>query len=148
MGLKRLYMVLYIHQNFIIQIIISAWRLSKHELIPSSIHSAPAASPILCGISWRNFLTFYSYCYFFWYSKHITVRVAVVKGNAYGHGAIPASRYLMESGAIDRLAVATVMEAIQLRRAGVGGAIHVLGKTIDIDLIRTYYIVNSLGTLL
>lgn len=57
----------------------------------------------------------------------LTGRVAVVKGNAYGHGAVPVARYLMATGVADRLAVATMDEAVQLRLAGIDGVIHVLG---------------------
>jgi alanine racemase len=47
-----------------------------------------------------------------------TVEVmAVVKANAYGHGAIQVARVALESGA-GRLAVARVAEGIQLRWAG------------------------------
>ena len=56
--------------------------------------------------------------------------MAVVKGNAYGHGAVQVARYLMDTGAADRLAVATVDEAVQLRLSGVDGVIHVLGRVI------------------
>lgn len=50
--------------------------------------------------------------------------LAVVKADAYGHGAVRAARALSEA---DGLAVARVEEALALRRAGVGGAILVLG---------------------
>lgn len=53
----------------------------------------------------------------------------MIKGNAYGHGAIPVARYLRQTGAVDRLAVANIAEAVQLRQAGIGGIIHILGKT-------------------
>ena len=43
--------------------------------------------------------------------------MAVVKADAYGHGAIPCARTALVSGA-DSLAVATVDEALELRRAG------------------------------
>lgn len=56
------------------------------------------------------------------------VRVAVVKGNAYGHGAVPVARYFIATDAADRLAVATVDEAVQLRNAGIDAVIHVLGN--------------------
>ena len=42
---------------------------------------------------------------------------AVVKANAYGHGAIEVSKVAVECGA-DFLAVATVEEGLELRRAG------------------------------
>lgn len=53
---------------------------------------------------------------------------AVVKGEAYGHGAVPVSRRALAAGA-DRLAVATPREAMHLRRAGVDGPLLVLGPT-------------------
>ena len=43
--------------------------------------------------------------------------IAVVKANAYGHGAVPVSRVAVEAGA-GRLAVALVEEAVELREAG------------------------------
>lgn len=51
---------------------------------------------------------------------------AVVKANAYGHGALEVSRVAVECGA-DFLAVATVDEALQLRRAGFDLPILILG---------------------
>ncbi|MBR4153575.1 MAG: alanine racemase [Selenomonadaceae bacterium] len=51
---------------------------------------------------------------------------AVVKANAYGHGAIEVSKVAVECGA-DFLAVATVGEAIELRRAGFNLPILILG---------------------
>jgi len=38
------------------------------------------------------------------------------------------ARYLKQTGAVDRLAVANIAEAVQLRQAGIGGIIHVLGR--------------------
>lgn len=49
----------------------------------------------------------------------------VVKGDAYGHGAIHVAKALVEAGA-DGLCVATIDEAIALREAGVRGALIVL----------------------
>ena len=43
--------------------------------------------------------------------------IGVVKANAYGHGAVAVARTLVEAG-VERLAVATVDEAIELRAAG------------------------------
>ena len=51
--------------------------------------------------------------------------IAVVKANAYGHGAIEVSRTLLAEGA-ELLAVATIDEGITLRRAGVSAPIVVL----------------------
>ena len=52
--------------------------------------------------------------------------LAVVKADAYGHGAVRAARALSGAGA-DGLAVAREEEALALRRAGVEGTILVLG---------------------
>ena len=52
--------------------------------------------------------------------------MAVVKANAYGHGAIPIARAALAAGA-DELAVATVDEAAQLRGAGIVAPILVFG---------------------
>ena len=54
--------------------------------------------------------------------------LAVVKANAYGHGAIPCARKLQECGA-DFLAVATVPEGAELRQAGITLPILCLGQT-------------------
>lgn len=45
--------------------------------------------------------------------------IPVIKGNAYGHGAIPLARTLVEIGC-RRLAVGKVCEAAELRNAGIG----------------------------
>ena len=54
--------------------------------------------------------------------------IAVVKANAYGHGAEIVGPAALAAGA-DRLAVATLGEAIALRRAGVTAPILLLGYT-------------------
>jgi len=51
--------------------------------------------------------------------------IAVVKANAYGHGAIEVSRTLLRHGA-ERLAVATLGEGLALRAAGIDAPILVL----------------------
>lgn len=51
---------------------------------------------------------------------------AVVKANAYGHGALPIARAVLAAGA-DSVAVATVDEAVQLRTGGIAGPLMVLG---------------------
>ena len=51
---------------------------------------------------------------------------AVVKANAYGHGAIPVAVTCMEAG-VDYFAVALVQEAVELREAGITRPILVLG---------------------
>src|SRR5262245_2718799 len=52
--------------------------------------------------------------------------MAVVKANAYGHGALPVSRLLEAEGAA-RLGVASVEEGIELRRGGLSIPILCLG---------------------
>lgn len=42
-----------------------------------------------------------------------------VKADAYGHGAVPVSRHVQETGTADQLGVATVPEALELRGAGI-----------------------------
>ncbi len=54
--------------------------------------------------------------------------MAVVKANAYGHGAVPVARALNAEG-IDHFCVATVAEGVELRSAGIMGEILVLGYT-------------------
>ena len=51
--------------------------------------------------------------------------MAVVKANAYGHGAVTIARTVLQNGA-SCLAVANLAEAIQLRRAGIDAPILVL----------------------
>ena len=51
---------------------------------------------------------------------------AVVKANAYGHGAVPVAHKALEAGAY-YLAVATVSEALELRAAGITAPILILG---------------------
>lgn len=53
---------------------------------------------------------------------------AVVKANAYGHGSIQSAKTFLENGA-DRLAVATLSEAIELRNANIDVPILILGYT-------------------
>ncbi|MEX2238833.1 MAG: alanine racemase [Dehalococcoidia bacterium] len=52
--------------------------------------------------------------------------VAMVKANAYGHGAVAVGRAALEAGA-SRLGVVSVDEALQLRAAGVSAPILVVG---------------------
>ncbi|MGN0983477.1 MAG: serine racemase VanT catalytic subunit, partial [Gemmiger sp.] len=54
--------------------------------------------------------------------------MAVVKADAYGHGARPVSRLLQREGVRD-FAVACLQEGIALRKGGIRGAILVLGWT-------------------
>lgn len=71
---------------------------------------------------------------------------AVVKANGYGHGSVEIAQTFLDNGA-DRLAVAVLTEAIELRNAGIKAPILVLGytptslfeKAIELDIIQTIY---------
>ncbi len=54
--------------------------------------------------------------------------LAVVKANAYGHGAVMCAQTLLSAGA-DYLAVATIEEALELRKADILAPILILGNT-------------------
>ena len=72
--------------------------------------------------------------------------MAVVKANAYGHGALEVARRALDSGA-DCLGVARLHEAVALRQAGIDAMILVLGVTppelarpaLDNDLTLTLF---------
>jgi len=76
--------------------------------------------------------------------------MAVVKADAYGHGAYEVARTLLDNG-VCYLAVAFIDEAIQLRENGIKVPILVLGYTpseyagtlIDLDIIPTIYNFSS-----
>jgi alanine racemase len=75
-----------------------------------------------------------------------TKLMTILKADGYGHGAVPISKELVKIG-IDRFAVATIEEAIILRKNGINGEILILGytsddmanKIIEYDLIQTVY---------
>ncbi|NEP50690.1 MAG: alanine racemase [Moorea sp. SIO3C2] len=60
--------------------------------------------------------------------RHPTQLMAVVKADAYGHGALTVARTAIEAGA-GGLCVATVPEGIQLRQRGIKATILLLGAT-------------------
>ena len=72
--------------------------------------------------------------------------LATVKANAYGHGAVPVARRLVELGA-DYLAAACLSEARELRQAGIEAPILILGYTppelaaeiVDLDVTQTVF---------
>ena len=64
-----------------------------------------------------------------------TELMAIVKADAYGHGAIDVSQVAIASGSA-WLGVATIPEGIQLRRAGITAPIVVLGATNGVDEIK------------
>ena len=67
--------------------------------------------------------------------------MAVVKADAYGHGAVECSKILLENGA-DFLGVACRDEAMQLRNAGIKAPILILGASFDEDVED--YIINDI----
>ncbi|HEY9728262.1 MAG TPA: alanine racemase [Chroococcales cyanobacterium] len=64
-----------------------------------------------------------------------TQLMAVVKADAYGHGAIVVARTALDAGA-GGLCVATLQEGIQLREAGIEAAILLLGATNTPEQVR------------
>ena len=54
--------------------------------------------------------------------------IAVIKADAYGHGAVPVAWALKEAGA-DYFGVATPDEAVELREAGIADPVLVLGSS-------------------
>ncbi|WP_027364179.1 alanine racemase [Desulfotruncus alcoholivorax] len=74
--------------------------------------------------------------------------MAVVKADAYGHGAIPVARTLLENGATF-LGVARVSEGIILRQAGIDVPVLVLGYTVpeDFDNLISYQLTQTIYNL-
>lgn len=74
-----------------------------------------------------------------------TKMMAIVKANAYGHGAVPVSKALYDL--VDGYGVATAEEAMELREAGIDKMILILGytpmswydKIIEHDISQTVY---------
>ncbi len=72
--------------------------------------------------------------------------IAVIKADAYGHGAVEIAEVLLENGA-SRFAVAIITEAIELRNSGIEAPIMILGYTpiefgeelIKYDIEQTVY---------
>jgi alanine racemase len=65
------------------------------------------------------------------YTRHVGPNVevmAVVKANAYGHGALPVARAALQAGAT-RLAVHRALEGVELRQGGIDAPILVMGYT-------------------
>ena len=73
--------------------------------------------------------------------------LAVVKANAYGHGAAPVALALEQAGAT-MLACADIEEGIVLRRAGVGVPILVFGalSVSDLDGLFEYRLTPTIST--
>lgn len=75
-----------------------------------------------------------------------TELMAVVKANAYGHGAVKVSRIVLENGAT-RLGVANWEEGVELREAEIKSPIVVLGTSSQEDLepIIPYKLIPAVG---
>ena len=70
--------------------------------------------------------------------KHTNADIcAVIKDNAYGHGAVPVAKVLLEVGA-KVLAVATADEGVELRKAGITTPIIVLSRAMSVQTIIEY----------
>ena len=74
--------------------------------------------------------------------------LTVIKANAYGHGLLPVARSLTEAG-VDLLAVASVVEAVALRRAGITAKILVLGQLLpeEAPLVVQHGLTQTIGDL-
>lgn len=72
--------------------------------------------------------------------------IGVIKANAYGHGAMEIAPTLLENG-VNRLAVAVLSEAMELRMSGIKAPVMILGYTppylgdmlVDNDIEQTIY---------
>lgn len=71
--------------------------------------------------------------------------MAVVKADAYGHGAERVAKILSKEGCLS-FAVATMEEGIRLRNAGIGGDILILGYTMPRDafLLNHYDLIQTI----
>jgi len=74
--------------------------------------------------------------------------MAVVKADAYGHGAIKTAVYL-EANGCDFFAVTDLLEGVELRQAGIQSPILILGKTSPEHMvqIKTYDLVQTVDSL-
>ena len=72
--------------------------------------------------------------------------MAVVKADAYGHGAVPVAKALRRAG-VNAFAVSCLAEGIALRRKGVRGAILILGCTPpeDVPLLARWHLTQTVA---
>jgi alanine racemase len=79
-----------------------------------------------------------------------TMIMAVIKANGYGHGSVELAKMYKELG-VERIATSIVTEAVELRKAGIKGPIHLLSYTpkeqldlvVDYDIIQGIYNYND-----
>lgn len=78
----------------------------------------------------------------------VTRTMAVVKADAYGHGAVGVSRALAAAG-VDWLGVALLEEGVEIRRAGIEMPMLVLGtaRPAKIALYRRYHLIPTVSSL-
>ncbi len=76
-----------------------------------------------------------------------TMMLAVVKADGYGHGAIPAAKTALNSGA-SYIGVATIDEAIELREAGIDAPMLILSQPplTTIPMLLAYHVMPSVTT--
>lgn len=98
-------------------------QISKKELVGAQATSHCTNRPTMAQIDLHALLYNLSQVRKIALEGHI---LAVLKANAYGHGAIPIAKKLEEAG-IDFLGVSLVEEGVELRQAGISSDILVLG---------------------
>jgi len=76
-----------------------------------------------------------------------TLFCGVVKADGYGHGAVEMARAVQNAGA-ERLAVATVEEGVELRKAGIAGTLQLLSEppASAVDLILEHRLIPTVCT--
>ncbi|MBN2540453.1 MAG: alanine racemase [Bacilli bacterium] len=74
--------------------------------------------------------------------------LAVVKADAYGHGAVEVSK-MLESHGCKYFAVASLEEAVELRDAGIKGEILIFGRTslINLHYLKQYNLIQTVHSL-
>jgi alanine racemase len=74
--------------------------------------------------------------------------MAVVKADAYGHGAVEVAQAALQAGA-NRLAIAILEEGIMLRKAGISAPIHILGISAPgtEKAVVAYDLIPTIGTI-
>lgn len=73
--------------------------------------------------------------------------IAVIKADAYGHGAVQIARFLLEQG-VEYLAVATLEEGIELRMANINSSILLLNAILPerVDQLLEYELIPTVYT--